>query len=298
MLRVTFNTMHRNALRDIQRTATDYARAQQQVGSGKRYQQTSENPAGAAIGLRERTEIRALDRYVDANDAVDSRLRVVDSVLSDIIRSIETAQVRATQGRTTVLTAEQREAIALEIEGVREAVLTAVNTSYRGIYVFAGASTTAPPYVKTGSTVSGYQGDTTVVSLDISRTASVAVTVNGGEMMQGSAARDLFETLDALAAAIRAGDMSNIDAGIAELDEAFNRVTAVQGRVGAALNVLPTERARLDELRRASNSRRAAAEEIDLSEAISEMARAKQAQDAALAVTGTNQRMTLLDYLR
>lgn len=298
MLRVTFNTMHRNALLDIQRTASDYARAQQQVSSGRRYQQTSEDPTGAATGLRERTEMRALDRYIDANDAVDARLRVTDSVLSDVIKSIETAQVRATQGRTTVLTSEQREAIALEVEGVREAIFTAINTSYRGIYLFAGADNTSAPYVKAGTTVSGYQGDGTVVSLDISRTASVAVTIDGGDMLQGSAARDLFQSLDALAAAIRAGDMAGIDGGIAELDAAFNRVTAVQGRVGASLNALPTERTRLDELRRASDTRRAAVEEIGLSEAISEMTRAKQAQDAALAVTGTAQRMTLLDYLR
>ena len=33
----------------------------------------------------------------------------------------------------------QRAALALEIDGAKEAVFTAVNTSYRGIYLFGGA---------------------------------------------------------------------------------------------------------------------------------------------------------------
>ena len=298
MLRVTFDTLFRNTLRDVQRTGAEFARAQQRVSSGRRLQQASDDPTAAATGLRERDEMRASDRYREANDSVDSRLRVVDSVLNDLVSTITVAQTRAASAHTTVLTAAQREAIALEIEGVKEAVLTAVNTSYRGIHLFAGADNTTPPYVKTGSTVSAYQGDGNVVRVDVSRTASADVTVDGGGMLQGTAARDVFQALDALAAAIRAGDMSGIDIGAAELGQALERVTSVQSRVGATLNALPAERARLDEMRRASDARRSQVEEISLAEAISEMSRAEQAQRAAIAAAGTNQQTSLLDYLR
>jgi flagellar hook-associated protein 3 FlgL len=297
MFRVTNNTLYRNSLRDIQRTAEQFARAQQQVSSGRRLQQASDDPSAASTGLRERAEVRAMDRYREANDSVDSRLRVVDTVLSDIVSSITTAQTRAASGRTTVLTPEQREAIALEIEGAKEAVFAAVNTSYRGIYLFAGADNGAAPYTKTGSTVSAYQGDANVVKVDISRTSVAAVTVDGGTMLQGSAAQDLFQTLDALAQAVRDGNMTGIDTGIAGLEEAFSRVTAVQSGVGATLSALPSEKSRLDEMRRASETRRSQAEEISLAEAISEMTRAQQAQQAAIAAAGTSQKRSLMDYL-
>ncbi|HTV01664.1 MAG TPA: flagellin [Luteitalea sp.] len=298
MLRVTFNTLFRNSMRDVQRTGSEFARAQEQVSSGKRIQKASDDPSSAATGLREREELRTTDRYREANDSVDSRLRVVDSVLTDVISSLQHAQTRGAAGRTTVLSAEQREAIALEIEGAKQSIFTAVNTSYRGIYLFGGADNTTAPYTKSGSTVSAYQGDATVVSVDTSRTSSAAVTVDGGSMLQGSAAQDVFQLLDGLASAVRAGNMTGIDAGLVEVEQAFNRVTAVQSRVGATLSALPAEKARLDELRRASDSRRSQAEEISLSEAISEMTRAKQAQEVAIAAAGTNQKTTLLDYLR
>ncbi len=297
MFRVTENTLYRNSLRDIQRTAEDFARAQQQVSSGRRLERASDDPSSAATGLTERAELRAVDRYREANDSVDARLRVADTVLSDIISSITTATTRAVAGRTTVLTPEQREAVALEIEGAREAVFTAINTSYRGIYVFSGAQTTAAPYTKAGSAVSAYQGDATVVKLDVSRTSAAAVTFDGSSVLQGSAAQDVFQTLDALATAVRNGDMSGIDAGIADLDQAFTRVTTAQSRVGATLSALPTEKARLDEMRRASDTRRSQAEEIGTAEAISEMARAQQAQQMAIAAAGQIQRRTLMDYL-
>lgn len=298
MFRVTHNTLYRNSLREIQSTAEAFAKAQEQVASGKRMQQASDNPSAAAIGLRERTEISIVDRYREANDSVDSRLRVTDTVLSDIISSITAAQTKAASGRSTVLTASQREAIALELEGIKEGVFTAINTSYRGIFLFAGADNTSAPYVKTGTTISSYQGDANVVQVDISRTASAAVTVDGGGLLQGSAAADLFQTLDALTTAVRAGDMGGIDAGLADLEAAFNRTTTAQSRVGATLSALPSEKARLDEMRRASDTRRSQVEEINLAEAISEMTRAQQAQQAAIAATGTSQRASLMDYLR
>ncbi len=297
-MRTTFNTLFRNTLRDIQRTAADYARAQQVASSGIKLQRPSDNPSDAARALDSRTETRSLDRYRSATDSVESRLHVVDTVLSDIIGSITTAQTRAAAGRNTILTQAQREALALEVEGIREAIFTAVNTSYRGIHVFSGANTTAPPYTKVGTSVSAYQGDGNVVSVDVSRTSSVPVTVDAGAMLQGPAAQDVFATLDQLAADIRAGNMTGIDARLAELDDAFGRVTQTQSRVGAALSALPTEQQRLDQLRRASEARRSEAEEASMAEALSEMSRAQQAYQAAIAANGSTQRLTLLDYLR
>ena len=297
-MRATFNALFRNTLRDIQRTAADYARAQQVTSSGLRLQKARDNPSDAATALAARADIRALDRYRAASDSVESRLMVVDTVLSDILRSVTSAQTRGAAGRSTILTPEQREALALEVEGVRESVFSAVTTSYRGIFVFSGANTTAAPYTKVGAGVSAYQGDAQVVSLDVSHATSAAITFDAGAMLQGTASQDLFASLDAMAADIRAGDMAGIDARLGELDAAFARITQAQSRVGTTLSALPSEQERLGQLRRAGDGRRANAEEANLAEAISEMTRAKQAYEAAIAATGTTQRLTLLDYLR
>ena len=296
MYRVTNNTIFRNSLNDIQATAEAFARAQQQVSSGRRIQQASDDPSAAATGMRERAEIRATDRYRDANDSVDSRLRVADSVLTDIVSSLTTALSKSAQGRTTVLTPQQREAVALELEGAKEAIFTAINTSYRGIYLFGGAETSSAPYSKAGSTVSAYQGDSTIVKVDVSRTSAAATTFDGGAILQAGGG-DVFQTLDSLVNAVRTGNMAGIDSGLVELQGVFDGVTTAQSRVGATLSALPAEKLRLDELRRASDTRRSQAEEISLAEAISEMTRAQQAQQAAIAAAGQNQKRSLMDYL-
>jgi flagellin-like hook-associated protein FlgL len=91
--------------------------------------------------------------------------------------------------------------------------------------------------------------------------------------------------------------MAGVDAGLVDLQGVFDNVTTSQGRVGATLSALPAEKLRLDELRRASDTRRSQAEEISLAEAISEMTRAQQAQQAAIAAAGQNQKRSLMDYL-
>lgn len=297
-MRTTFNTLFRNTMRDVQRTAADYARAQQVVSSGVRLHRPSDDPSASATGLGERAEMRAIDRYRGASDSVESRLLVVDTVLSDVIRSVTVAQTHAAAGRSTILTPQQREALALELEGAREAIFSAVTTNYRGMYVFSGASTLEAPFVKAGGVISPYQGDSTIVAVDVSRTSSVDVTLDGGALLQGTSPQDLFVTLDQLAADVRAGNMTGIDAGLAELTDAFNRATRAQSRVGASLNALSSEQQRLAAMRRASDGRRAGAEEANLAEAITEMTRAQQAYEAALAATGATQRLTLLNYLR
>lgn len=297
-MRTTFNTQFRSTLRDIQRTADDFARAQQVTSSGIKLQRPSDNPSGAVTALDARGEVRAIDRYRTAADSVESRLLVVDTVLSDVIRSVTTAQTRAAAGRSTVLTQSQREALALDVEGIRESIFTAVTTSYRGIYVFSGSNTTTSPYSNAGGVISAYQGNATTVSMDISRTSSAAVTLDGGAVLQGGAAQDLFRTLDGLAADIRSGNASGIDARIAELDAAFGRTAQAQSRVGSTLSGLVTEQERLGQQRRATDARRSGVEEASLAEAITEMTRATQAYEAAIAATGTTQRLTLLDYLR
>jgi flagellar hook-associated protein 3 FlgL len=297
-MRVTFNTLFRNTLRDVQRTAADYAKAQHQVSSGVKLQRGSDNPSAAGTALTERAEIRTIDRYRSATDSVESRLLVVDTVLTDVIRHITAAQTQAAAGRNTVATPEARDALALAVEGIREAIFSAATTSYRGMYLFSGAGTAAAPYTKTGAVISAYQGDQTVVAVDVSRTSSVAVTLDGQALLQGGAAQDLFQTLEALAGDIRAGNMTGIDARMGELDAAFSRATQAQGRIGSSLTTLASEQQRLGESRRASDTRRSSAEEANLASAISEMTRAQQAYEAAIAATGATQRLTLLDYLR
>jgi flagellar hook-associated protein 3 FlgL len=296
-MRVTFNSVFRNSLYDINRTAEDTARRQREVSSGKRIEVASDDPSAMSTAILEKAETATIDQYIQANDSVESRLMVVDTVMSDVIRQITTAQSKAAAGRSSILTPTQRTALAGEIRQSAAAILTAVSTQYRGMYLFSGGQSTTPPY-NAGPPISPYQGDANVMSIDVSRNKSVQSTFDGGAILQGASPTDLLQALTTLANDVQSGNTVGIDAGMAELGQAFDRVTNAQTRVGLDLANLVDSRDRLDTLRRASDTRRSDAEDANLAEAISGMQQADQAHKAAMTAFATAGRLSLMDYLK
>lgn len=298
-MRVTFTSMFRNGLRDINQAAEDLARAQREVSSLRRVQLPSDDPAAAAAIVGERSEMRVFDSYARASDSVDSRLRVIDSALSDVIGNLTYAQTAAAAARSSFVTEEQRDAYASQLLGVRDAILSDLSIQYRGTHVFSGTAATVAPYEKDAAgTVQAYAGDGGRMVLDIDRSRSVEVTIDAKSFVQGADAEDLFRVFDDLVTAVRAADAAGIDAGMAGLQRAFERVTAAQSRVGTGLATIESNKIRLGEMRRASDTRRSELEDANLADAITRMQQANAAHGAAVAAVGSSTRLSLLDFLR
>jgi flagellar hook-associated protein 3 FlgL len=293
-MRVTFNTVFRTGVQEINEAAERLAARQREVSSGSRLQVPSDDPSAAAAVVGERAEMAALDQYRQTTDSVESRLTVADTLLSDIIHALTAAQTTAAAGRSTILTPEQRQALAAQVDGIREQILGDLNSRYRGVYLFSGSALTTAPFTKDAAgLVQPYAGNATPQQLDIDRDRSVEVTVDGGAMVG-----DLFDVLASLRDAILNGDMAQIDAAFQGLDAAFARVTRTQSRVGNLLAELDAHRARLGAMHRASDARRSALEDANLAESISAMQQAETAYRAALGALATTSRLSLMDYLR
>ena len=85
MTRISFQTGFRNALADIERASLELTRRQREVSSGRRLQAPSDDPTAAVGAVGEHAAIGALDRYAEAANSVQARLRLVDTVLGDIV---------------------------------------------------------------------------------------------------------------------------------------------------------------------------------------------------------------------
>jgi flagellar hook-associated protein 3 FlgL len=296
-MRVTFQAPFRNGLFDVNNANEAYQAKSAEVSSGKRMQAPADDPSAFSGGIRERSEMAALDTFISSGDNASSRLSVADSVLSDLISEIESAQSAGAAGRSTVLTQAQRDATALQIRGLRDSMMESLNTQYQGIYLFSGGQSNTPPYAA-GPPISGYQGDAKVQSVDVARGRSVQVTWDGSQVAQGSATNDIFTTLTNLATAVQSGNMTGIDSALVEVNAAHDRVTAVQSTVGADIAGLTDDRSRLATLRRAADNRRSHFEDANMAESISGAAQGQQAYQAALAALAKAGQLSLLDYIK
>lgn len=296
-MRVTFNTSYRNASEAVAEAAAEMVTRQRQVATGRRIHVSSDDPAATSAAVGEHAELAATEQYRQAADTVTSRLSVIDTVLSTLIDQTTAAKVAVQSGRGSVSDA-QRMAAADNILAIRDSIYAAANTQYRGVYLLSGSDSTTAPFSRSGDTISAYQGTSMVNRVDIDRQTSVAVVLDGGEVLQGSDPDDIFTVLADLAAAVRTGDTAAINIGAAALDRSFERFNRALGRVGTDMTLVDSQRTQLNARKIASQTRVSSLENVDLAEAISAMSQADSAYRAALSAVGSSSRLSLLDYLK
>lgn len=297
-MRVTFNKEFRDSADAIARNATELAARQREVSSGRRIHSPSDDPGGTAAAIAERAEMATTDRYRQAADSVVSRLSVVDTALSELSDQTSAARASVMRARGSTVSAAQREAAAQQLEGVRDTVLSAMNTKFRGTYLFAGNEGSTRPYDRVGDAISAYQGGDDAIVVDIDRQLAVGVGLAGSGIMQGGDSEDLFAVLDGLIAAVRSNDASALESGIAGLDRAASRIASAQMRVGTDLADVDVHKQQLDTRRLASLSRLSSLEDANLAQSISAMTKAETAYRAALGAVNSTQQLSLLDYLK
>ena len=298
-MRITFSDQHRLTADGINRAAERLFEWQRQVATGKRVQRASDDPSAAAAASVERAKLAAVDQYSATADSANARLTVVDTVLSDIVQQLTSAQVTVLSARGTTLTAQQREAKAQELAALRDAVLQDLNSSFRGTYLFAGAASTTRPYDKDNAgVVSPYQASTVEVAVDIDNGLEVTVGLNGEALARGSEVEDVFEVFDRAIAAARNGDVDALNAVAGDLQRAFDRATTMQSRVGAALRAVGDGKLRLGESARASEALLSALEDTNMAAAVTNMTQAETTYRAALAAAAQMHRLSLMDYLK
>lgn len=295
-MRVTFNQL-RDGMNAINTAASQLASAQRQVATGKRVQVPSDDPGAAQRSVLDQAAIDEMDAYKNVSDSANSRLSALDSALGDIVDKIAQARTALQSSLGSTATASIREAAASTFESVRDAILSDINTTFGGTHLFGGANTETDPYAKVSGTWT-YQGGNTPSTVAIGTSRSVAVTVDGQAVLQGSAAANILSVLDSLATAARANDQTTLAAGADQLSSAFGRATLAQSRVGHDESSVADNAERLSVLRSAAATRLSQATDANMAEALTRMSRAQTTYQAALGAVAATSKVSLMDYLK
>jgi flagellar hook-associated protein 3 FlgL len=280
-MRVTFNQIQGN-LDAINLAAAQFARAQQQVASGKKSARPSDDPLATERAIQDTAELSTIDGYSQSSDSATARLSVL-------------ATAAGAHGST--FDQVTRDTSSMKLDGLREALAGALNTKIRGVYVFAGSKSDVQPYVNaSGAWV--YSGDGVAVSVDSAPNRTVSLAVDGQAIAKGTDPVDVLTVLDSLAVAVKAGNEAGITDGMDALGRAFTRVIRAQSQVGIDEASVVDGQAQVASLRLAAMQRLAGDQNVNMAEAITAMSRAQTAYQAALGAVGTASKVSLLDYIR
>jgi flagellar hook-associated protein 3 FlgL len=186
-----------------------------------------------------------------------------------------------------------REALAKQVDGVRESLLAVANTKYLQKPIFAGTAGAANAYDASGA----YQGDAGTSSRTIA--PGVKVTVNAtGEEVFGTAGNDIFTVLSDIAADLRTNPSAAASTDLDRLDAGYLRMQNALASVGSRYHQIEIMQDRNQANQLESQNQLSEVEGVDVPAAIVDMQLQEMSYQAALGATAKVLQPTLMDFLR
>ena len=291
-LRVTQRTISTTTTSNLQLNLSHTQRIQEQLSSGRQLNRPSDSPTGTVSALRLRADLRRSEQLVrNAGDGI-GWLGTTDTTLTQGLDALGRVRELALRGRNGSMGADDREAIAAEVEGLRDHLLGIANTTYLGRPLFAGTSAATSSYDAAGA----FQGDAGTIERTVLDGVTVRVNLTGPEVF-GPAGADAFALLTDIADHLR-NDPSQLGADITALDQRMLTVKTSLAQVGARYHQVEAMRDRTETARLDAQNALAEVESVDLPKAITELNLQNVAYQAALAATARVIQPSLVDFLR
>lgn len=293
-LRVTDGAVSARVLKNLQHNLAKVSDLQEQLSSGKLINRPSDSPTGTVSAMQLRGETRTEQQYLRNTEDGIGWLGTLDQALTSSLTQVGRVRDLMLQGMSagTGGSVEAREALAVEVDNIRDAMISLGNTRYLDRPVFGGTTAGGLAYNPDGS----YAGNGGEVIRTIGTGSSVRVDVPGPDVF-GTGANQLFAVLTSVADNLR----TNPDAlagDLTRLDQNRNTITTKLADVGARHNRVEHMRDTALDRVLSLRSQLSEVEDIDLPNTIMEMQLQQTAYQAALAASAKVMQPSLLDFLR
>lgn len=162
-MRISTANAYNTGIATLMQRQLDMTDLQNQMTTGKRVNQASDDPAAAAIATRAvatQGQIAATQRAVSASQTVMTQ---TESSLGDAGNLLQSARTLIVQAGNATLSDSDRQSIATQLQSIRGQLLGIANTSNgSGSYIFGGQASTQKPFIETpgGVQYAGAPGQT------------------------------------------------------------------------------------------------------------------------------------------
>jgi flagellar hook-associated protein 3 FlgL len=280
----------------IQQSEQNANIATQQVSSGRRVNQLSDDPAASANIVLNHNQSSKDDQFLQNIATLQPRLQVADSSLSDVVTALTRALSLGTEGANGTLNNADRQAVAQEVQGIQSQVVSLANASYQGTYLFGGTAVGSQPFtLDTTTGLVTYNGNTSVTQVQTTDGNSIQTNIPGSQLFQ-NASGSVFTALQDLNTALQ--NNTNIGAAVTEISSALSTVSTQRVFYGNALNQITSSEDFLNQDKINLSEQANALVGADLATASSNLVQAQTAQQAALnAAARTLSLPNLLTFL-
>ncbi|WP_445001153.1 flagellar hook-associated protein FlgL [Halomonas mongoliensis] len=298
-MRISTVTMFEQSLNSLNRQQGEFLKVGQQIASGRRVVNPSDDPLAASRAVSVGQSISSVEQFSTARVSVRNSLSQGESVLNSVSDSLTRAKTLLVQASSDTLSPVDRQSVAAELRGLREGLLGQANTTDgNGRYLFGGFKDSAPPFIKEeeGEKIT-YEGDSNVRVQRVDGFREMPVS-DPGDAIFG----DIFDTLqtaiEALEAEAQQVDHDSLRQAMRDLDASFDKVLTVRASMGARLNELDAIDTVAGNRMLSYEQTRSQLVDLDYAEAITEYSLRQVGLQAAQRAYVDVQGLSLFDYLR
>ena len=301
--RVTTQMTASNLLTNINQAMDRIDTTQQELSTGKKINQPSDNPYGTSLALQLNNQLANLDSY--SNNVTDGTgwAQAANASLSDVTDSVQRVRELVVQASNGTLTQADMSADAAEVNQLIDQIKQDANTQYNGQYIFSGAATTTAPYQSGPS--DAYAGDTGQVTRQIGPNTSLAVNADlssvlgTGQTTSGQPAGDgkLLNTLRNISDAMKSGNSGALSASLSGLDSNLGSLTGLSANMGATTDRLQMAASRIQSLQASDSQSLSDTQDADMAKTEVDFSTEQAALTAALQAGAHIVQQSLMNFL-
>jgi flagellar hook-associated protein 3 FlgL len=293
---------------------------QQEISSGKRISQPSDDPYGASQAIKLSGDLSSLTNYssgiADATawtSATDTSLTAIEK----IVQRVQELTLAAANGTTSPA---DRSDSAQEVNQMIDSIKDEANTQYSGQYIFGGTgpatpstppAPTPPPYGTTTYSTStppvplvlndAYSGKSGAVTRAIGPGSTITINTDLSQLLGGSTTStgNLLSVLRNISADMSGtGTTANLGTtDLAGLQASLNTLGGIQANVGATENRLQLATTRISNLQISDTAALSNVQDVDMASALTTYSNEQASYTAALKVGASIVQQSLLSFL-
>ena len=309
-MQISTNFLFDRASKQMSSLQNDLAKSQAQISVQKQVMSPSDAPDQNSVITRLKSVLTHNEGYTKALEAVQTRLESESTTLSsasDVLVRIKELAIQAnnsTQGKTS------RAAIATEMKGLRDQLLSLANaTDTTGNYIFSGSKVTTPAFASDPNGAVSYQGDQTRMSVAVGDQRNIALNRPGtnafvrvvrSDGAGGNTGVGFFQAIDDLITGVRATDGTGgpaLSRGLNEMDDLHRGVVLAQAESGTDMKVVEQQNAVLDDTQLTLKTALASVEDLDMAAAITLMQKQLLSLEAAQSSFAKVSQLSLFKYI-
>jgi flagellar hook-associated protein 3 FlgL len=209
--------------------------------------------------------------------------------------AVTRARQLAVQFSSSGYPVSQMGAGAAEVSRMIDEVIARGNTRFGNRWILAGSKDGAPPFDATG----GFNGDDALRTVEVAPGVRQEAAINGNAALKGSPGGvDVIATLQALRAALLAGDTTAVQGTLDALDQSVSQVASFRAQAGVAMDAFDTATEAAKVASGDEQTRSDQLGEVDLAQSAIDLSASQRALEASYAAAAQSFRLTMLNYLK